>query len=750
MQPIEAAEFSSQTTLPCIGTQSEFAVNFAHKLCDAQVSINFDSCTGVWYDFRSPAVYSSTCDSNGWVTVGFAVEAGDSVIYRSADSSDFYYDGSRVCIDTIWFHNWFQLHKAPKAQFQLIREECLPVDFTLKYIGKDSFSLNKVFVNWDLPRIDDTSSTVLSFDTVPDQKKTYFQEGQRWIQATVTDTFGCFDILELRENVGYFNNFRFDSLVCANEKVLFMDSIRYWQDTVSYWRKNNGFEKIRWNFGDKPGYDSVGPLIRYSYDTNGEYIVTMVTEDRYGCTDTLRKKIYVGGVRAAVKLENTEFLCDQITQFFDSSYLVSGNASDSIVQYLWYFGDGSIESYLKNPFHFYNTNGELTVTHAVTTKSGCTDTMSFQIYLNGPQPYFDIIGDSIGCVPFTVELKSNSTRVSSYIWHFGDNQGTTQSLDNDSTIQFTYTEPGTYYIFLEGIDSFYNTKTGSYYSCQAVYPDTTALNPILKKVVVLPIPYVGIASDEPYCEGKEITIWSVSDPKYTEFNWEIDGQSVLNTNDTIKTVLNAGTHTIKLAPTYIPIDENDRECFDSSTSIIEVTSLSANFGIERIENCSEFQFTDSSVNASSYKWDFDHAASGTDNFSTAANPKHNYKLDTGRFDVCLYIRNAEGCRDTVCKPLNASYYELVKMYNVFTPGKDGLNDQFIVDIENYDFFQLNIFNRWGELVFTTQNPDVHWNGAYFNEGELLPSSTYFYILNYSFECTDEQYEMEGTIDLIQE
>lgn len=52
--------------------------------------------------------------------------------------------------------------------------------------------------------------------------------------------------------------------------------------------------------------------------------------------------------------------------------------------------------------------------------------------------------------------------------------------------------------------------------------------------------------------------------------------------------------------------------------------------------------------------------------------------------------------------------------NAFTPNGDGINDTFGVKGEGIKEFTLNIFNRWGELIFETHNPKQQWDGTYMN------------------------------------
>ncbi|WP_420460791.1 gliding motility-associated C-terminal domain-containing protein [Neolewinella sp.] len=73
---------------------------------------------------------------------------------------------------------------------------------------------------------------------------------------------------------------------------------------------------------------------------------------------------------------------------------------------------------------------------------------------------------------------------------------------------------------------------------------------------------------------------------------------------------------------------------------------------------------------------------------------------------------------------NCPIYELP---NVFTPNGDGRNDRLEPIAQCFvEQVSLKIFNRWGQLVFETENPGIDWDGTNLN-GEALPSGTYYYI-----------------------
>ena len=76
---------------------------------------------------------------------------------------------------------------------------------------------------------------------------------------------------------------------------------------------------------------------------------------------------------------------------------------------------------------------------------------------------------------------------------------------------------------------------------------------------------------------------------------------------------------------------------------------------------------------------------------------------------------------------NCTYYELP---NVFTPNGDNIND--LVIPGPYKFIQkveMKIYNRWGVLVFQTENPDIEWDGRYMENGKMLTPGVYYYVCN---------------------
>ncbi|MFN9801713.1 MAG: gliding motility-associated C-terminal domain-containing protein, partial [Bacteroidota bacterium] len=67
--------------------------------------------------------------------------------------------------------------------------------------------------------------------------------------------------------------------------------------------------------------------------------------------------------------------------------------------------------------------------------------------------------------------------------------------------------------------------------------------------------------------------------------------------------------------------------------------------------------------------------------------------------------------------------------NIFTPNGDGLNDQFVpFEHRHVRDIDLKVFNRWGTLVFETNDPDINWGGVSSETGQMVADGPYYYVV----------------------
>ncbi|MES2679456.1 MAG: PKD domain-containing protein [Bacteroidota bacterium] len=158
--------------------------------------------------------------------------------------------------------------------------------------------------------------------------------------------------------------------------------------------------------------------------------------------------------------------------------------------------------------------------------------------------------------------------------------------------------------------------------------------------------------------------------------------------------------------------------------------------------------TNQSTNASSYIWNF-----GDGEISTLTNPTHNY-TSVGYYNITLIANNNFNCSDTSSVQITA--ISDIQFPNAFTPNPGGANggSYSLNDFSNDVFFpytagvteyELLIFNRWGELIFRSNNIDVGWDG-YLN-GKLCQQDAYVWKADLKF-FDGRTYNKTGSVTLL--
>lgn len=84
--------------------------------------------------------------------------------------------------------------------------------------------------------------------------------------------------------------------------------------------------------------------------------------------------------------------------------------------------------------------------------------------------------------------------------------------------------------------------------------------------------------------------------------------------------------------------------------------------------------------------------------------------------------------------------------NVFTPDNDGINDYFVVDYKDIGFYALKITNRWGQVVFESNQPAEQWNGCFENKNSELAEGVYFYVID-AMGLDSIPYRLRGSLHL---
>ena len=157
----------------------------------------------------------------------------------------------------------------------------------------------------------------------------------------------------------------------------------------------------------------------------------------------------------------------------------------------------------------------------------------------------------------------------------------------------------------------------------------------------------------------------------------------------------------------------------------------------------------SSATINSVVWNFGDAESGVSNTSSLLNPTHQFTSE-GNFNVTAIV--AMTCGNYIvsqnvqifkCDTARINLNEIF-VPDAFSPNNDGNNDKLFVRGSIKDF-TFSVFNRWGEVVFRTQNQSTGWDGSF--RGKDLDAGVFVYYLN-GFDAAGNAINKKGNITLV--
>ena len=381
--------------------------------------------------------------------------------------------------------------------------------------------------------------------------------------------------------------------------------------------------------------------------------------------------------------------------------------------YLWNFGDGTTSTDA-NPVHVYLHSGTFTISLYI-TNTRCYDTSTQSITLtNLINAGFTAVPDSLLCQGTPVAFTNTSTGTSLiYNWIFGD--GTSTTTTNAIHV---YTNSGTYNAML---------IVTNYIPCE----DTVSITLAVDSMSGISLQ----ASDSVLCGGHDVTFTGIyTSIGNTGVTWTFsDGSSIQNTNPVEHSFNSAGVFTVSVEAFY-------RICPDTSASRQVVV-----FGYPSISLGADTSICSGST-----------AISLADNIN-AGNPAASWLWNTGATTPDITVAEPgiyyvtvtiDGCAATDSVTVSNGCY--LDIPNAFTPNGDGVNDYFLPRPalgKGLATFTMNIYNRWGQLIFATTNIEGRgWDGR-FND-IMQPQGVYIYVIDATF-IDGEKEHRQGNVTLLQ-
>lgn len=303
-------------------------------------------------------------------------------------------------------------------------------------------------------------------------------------------------------------------------------------------------------------------------------------------------------------------------------------------------------------------------------------------------------------VQFT-DLSLTGAPAEKWEWDFGD--GRTSNSQNPQNL---YPSPGTRNVSLKVTDT---------NRCSDVASKNVNYFPAPALLIVSPSETESCAPTEVYFNN----LSSPVDPTYS-IQWDFGDGSTSAAISPTHTYVEAGVYDVKLSVTS-PINCTTDTVFKQLVTVTPAPIADFGFSPEHSDYFNPtVQFTDQSIDAWRWYWEF---APGQ--WSSLRNPAYTY-ADTGLHAVRLVVTHISGCQDSITKYVDIAPVTTFHLPNAFTPNDDSVNDVFKGEgfLPGIKGYSMRVWNRWGELVFETNNPEQGWNGRKNNSGAAAIPGVY--------------------------
>ncbi|MEP6747533.1 MAG: PKD domain-containing protein [Bacteroidota bacterium] len=493
---------------------------------------------------------------------------------------------------------------------------------------------------------------------------------------------------------------------CINKAVTFTDN--------STSTAGNAIVKWYWNFGDSATIiKNDNGAVQHIYTSTGNYTVSLQVEVSSGCKSTVTTiPLMVNYLPVANFTEPSICLSDPVAQFYDSSYIPGNNPGT--LTYLWNFGNG-LTSNQKDGKSGYTTAGIYNVTLSVTSNSGCVSDTTKAFTVNGAVPLavFSVNNATALCSNKAISITDASTvdfgniiRTEIYWDYAGDPLNKT--IDSFPGKGKTYTHK---------YANFGSPAARTYQLRYVVYSGISCVNQSAAAITVQASPQITFDALAPVCEEiKPFQITAAKDNSVFTAAGVYSGKGITATGIFNPAQAGAGTDSL-----FYTVTATDGCIADTGQVILVYPSPVVSAGADKYLLEGSFVMLDgkASGNNISYAWT---PATYLDN-AAIASPKVTAPQD---IIYTLQVTSADGCKAS--DDVAVTILKKIKVPNAFSPNGDGINDTWVIQyLESYPACTVDVYNRYGQLVYHSTGYTKPWDGRVNNQP--LPVGTYYWIIN---------------------
>jgi gliding motility-associated-like protein len=537
---------------------------------------------------------------------------------------------------------------------------------------------------------------------------TYQNAGVYNITLIAVNSIGCHDTLVRAVEIMPTPVAQFDaSNTCSTALLSLFDQSVIATGIVNQWA---------WDFGDgSPVETNSDPV--HSYEP-GIYNITLIATGSNGCTDSISHPVEVYPSPTAA-FETNDVCMNSPVVFSDQSI----STGDSITSWEWSFGDNTFDA-SQNPVHYYNLAQQFNVRLVVTSNMGCSDTLQNLITVHPlPNSYFAATGICLNDSTAFTDLSSIAWgTISSREWQFGDASASTDDINP------THLYPA----------------TGSYNVSLEITSDFNCQNTFEQPVQIHALPEADFsANSREGCQPLSVHFTDLSnsaDGTIQHWYWNFGDSSPLNHTENPNQLYDAdGSFSITLTSVS---EFGCRDTIKRNAYITVHPKPEAGFSIQpgdpTLLNPAVTLF-DAYEGVTGWTYYFG------DGYSTSeSNPQHFYHSQ-GDYHIIQIVENQFQCYDTLESLLRIPDDYTFYIPNTFTPNGDGTNDFFYGFGFHVNSYRMNIFDRWGKLVYETNAMEKPWDGKF--EGKPVQADIYIYHI-VTTDVFNNEHKYVGDVNLV--
>ncbi|MBN1144585.1 MAG: PKD domain-containing protein [Bacteroidales bacterium] len=474
-----------------------------------------------------------------------------------------------------------------------------------------------------------------------------------------------------------------------------------------------------WDFSTGNTSNDMNPTETFynSGSTILENPVTLIVTTDFNCADTVVKPVQVyPGVMV-------DFDASDWSGCNPMQINLNGTATNEN-EYYWYVDGKAISNYEDPSYRFVNESAGdkvFTVQFKAVSINGCFDDTIKQISIFPkplaeflPSPQAQEFNTDNDITPVTMNNQTNNQSIWGYQWDYGDGTTSTQSAAS----------------FIKNYTVWGDISNESRIPVNLIATNTNhpeCSDTVMHFVIIRPpLPKVDLGPDVAGCLPLTVSFPSTAKYNYPDqYQWDLgfNGQSSTDNEPTPLVYDAPGVYIVRLT-----VQGDGGSNWDYKTITVHPKPV-ANFDFEpdsawvrsQTEAGTPIKFFNLSGPGYSYSWDFDK-----DNRDPATSneyePSHEYQ-EEGAYYVTLMVENIFGCLDTFENEIPIIIYAggVMEFPNAITivPG-DPEDENYNPDEANAAIFRpksygvekyrLEIYNRWGELIFESDDVNKGWNG----------------------------------------